>query len=92
MIIIRSINDNIIIFHPYYSGVYQDEDIELELYKDINNVLGLEQKNLIKEKYRLYTVISLNTRYLFNIKECFFLTLSIGLDIYRKKQDIKATQ
>ena len=39
----HDINDNILTSHLYYSGVYQDEALELELYKDINILGGWNQ-------------------------------------------------
>ena len=42
MVILHGINDNVIIPHLSYFGVYQNEEMLLYLYKEINNVLGLE--------------------------------------------------
>ena len=37
--LLHGINDNILVPHLYYSGMYQDEAKKWELYKDIN-ILG----------------------------------------------------
>ena len=49
MMIFHYINDNILITHLSYSGVYQYEAKKWELFKEINNCFVLEtppQKNL----------------------------------------------
>ena len=40
---LHGINDNILIPHLFYSGVYQYEAKKRNLYKDKNIVLGLKQ-------------------------------------------------
>ena len=58
MVLLHDINDHILIPHPYYSGVYQDEAKKQELYKEIN-IFGVGTKQNKTDKTVVHVTLSI---------------------------------
>ena len=58
MMLIQGINDNILIPHLSYLGVFQDEAKKLHLYKEINVFWGLEPNPQKTDKTGVHVSLS----------------------------------
>ena len=54
--LLRGINDNILISCLYYSGVYQYEAKKWDIYKDIKDFLGWNQNQKMKNVVACFSV------------------------------------